>query len=133
MTPNAWLQLLVMVSLRECSCELSTHSLYSVGCTPKAITHRVQKFRDMATELGLRGGTAATTPTTGTKRGRKPKTDEDQNGDATEATPTKKAKQTPKTPKAKKVVAPKIENDGTDTEEAIKEEETAEEGSENTV
>ena len=91
----------------------------SLGCTAKAITHRVQKFRDAASQLGLGDGSAPpTTPATGKKRARKTTNANDQDADGVEATPTKKAR----TPKTKKKVAD-IENDEAEVKESMKAEE----------
>ncbi len=107
---------------------------YSQGCTAKAITHRIAKFRETATKLGLTGGGAAAdaaataaapaTPPTQKKRARKTKDDEDQgqDGEGVPATPTKK----PRTPKTKKSSAV-VKDDVQQEEEGIKEEPVDEE------
>jgi hypothetical protein len=95
----------------------ATNELTScLGCTAKAITHRVQKFRDAASQLGLGdGSTLPATPATGKKRARKTTNAADQDADGVEATPTK----TPRTPKTKKKAAD-VGNDDGEVEETIK-------------
>ncbi|ERF71144.1 hypothetical protein EPUS_05973 [Endocarpon pusillum Z07020] len=114
----------VKVSKDDCE-RLAT--IIGEDCTAKAITHRVAKFREAATKLGLAGGgdaaaaaaAAATpgTPATGKKRARKTKGDEDQDGDGVPATPTKKPR-TPKTKKSSAVAKDDVEQE----EERVKEE-----------
>ncbi|KAF7513328.1 hypothetical protein GJ744_009749 [Endocarpon pusillum] len=91
-------------------------------CTAKAITHRVAKFREAATKLGLTGdgdaaAAAPATPATGKKRARKTKGDEDQDVEGVLATPTKK----PRTPKTKKSSAV-VKDDVKQEEERVEEE-----------
>ena len=83
------------------------NSRHALGCTAKAISHRVQKFRDATSQLGLGDGSPLpATPGTGKKRGRKTTNTEGQNADGVDVTPTKK----PRTPKTKKKAAD-AEND----------------------
>jgi hypothetical protein len=99
--------------------EATAKRFHSQGCTAKAITHRVAKFREAAAKLGLQDGAAVpATPASGKKRARKNKTDEDQDGDEANGTPTKK----PRTPKIKKS-ATTVEDDVQDDEESAKKEE----------
>lgn len=106
-----------MVSSRPCSRRPGTDSFSSLGCTAKAITHRVQKFRDAASKLGLQNGAAPfTTPASGKKRARKTKTDDDQDGGDADDTPTKK----PRTPKVKNSAV--IKDDTVDVEQMVKKE-----------
>lgn len=86
------------------------------GCTAKAISHRVAKFREAAAELGLGGGaTVPAVPATPKKRGRKATTDEDGDGDGVKPTPAKKQR----TPKAKKN-AVKVEEEDVSNHETMK-------------
>jgi hypothetical protein len=103
---------------KACTWRSPAKQFHSQGCTAKAITHRVAKFREAAAKLGLQDGAAVpATPASGKKRGRKNKTGEDEDGDETNGTPTKK----PRTPKTKKS-ATTVEDDVQEDESAKKEE-----------
>lgn len=86
--------------------------LATPGCTAKAITHRVAKFRDAAAKLGHGDGAAVSV--TPKKRGRK--ADEEGDGDSVKSTSAKK----PRTPKPKKSAA-QVEDEAV-IEEPVKKE-----------
>lgn len=82
------------------------NSRYAPDCTAKAITHRVQKFRDASSQLNLGSGPSQpATPGTGKKRGRKPADPEGANVEEAEGTPTKKRGRKPANTKGEKVEA----------------------------
>lgn len=102
--------------------------LYSPGCTAKAITHRVAKFREAASKLDSQDGAdVPATPPTVKKRGRKAKASDAQAGDdGADPTPTKK----PRTSKVKKSAVAAKEEDVSGEEEKIKDEPADEEETE---